>query len=181
MLLKSSQNSQENTCVRVAWVCNFIKNKTLTQVDFPVNFEKFLRTHFLQNTSRRLLLLVLDLYTMLAKWWVLQFVGIDGIIKLSNDWEVSVFNEIFVIFFTYALSYKLSWYVRNRSIYWWFSAKLARIGYTLRIIRQMFWQILITIWNAEIYHLWILLPSLKMSQVNQRSSYLKLIIVYEFW
>ena len=98
MLLKSSQNSQENTCARGAWACNFIKNKTLTQVDFPVNFEKFLRTHFLQNTSRRLLLLVLDLYTMLAKWWVVQFVGIDGIIKLSNDWEVSVFNEIFIFF-----------------------------------------------------------------------------------
>ena len=35
--------------------CNFIKKETLTQVFFPVNFVKFLRTAFLQNTSGRLL------------------------------------------------------------------------------------------------------------------------------
>ena len=35
--------------------CNFIKKETLAQV-FPVNFVKFLRTTFLQNTSGRLLL-----------------------------------------------------------------------------------------------------------------------------
>ena len=35
--------------------CNFIKIEALAQV-FPVNFAKFLRTPFLQNTSGRLLL-----------------------------------------------------------------------------------------------------------------------------
>ena len=35
--------------------CNFIKKEDLVQV-FPVNFEKFLRTPFLQNTSGRMLL-----------------------------------------------------------------------------------------------------------------------------
>ena len=35
--------------------CNFINKETLAQV-FPVNFAKFLRTPFLQNTSGRLLL-----------------------------------------------------------------------------------------------------------------------------
>ena len=35
--------------------CNFIKIETLAQV-FPVNFAKFLRTPFSQNTSGRLLL-----------------------------------------------------------------------------------------------------------------------------
>ena len=35
--------------------CNFIKIETLAQV-FPVNFAKFLRTPFLQNTFGRLLL-----------------------------------------------------------------------------------------------------------------------------
>ena len=35
--------------------CNFVKKDTLAQV-FPVNFAKFLRTTFLQNTSGRLLL-----------------------------------------------------------------------------------------------------------------------------
>ena len=37
-----------------AWACSFIKKKTLAQV-FPVNFAKFLRIPFLQNTSGRLL------------------------------------------------------------------------------------------------------------------------------
>ena len=35
--------------------CNFVKKETLTQVFFPVNFVKFLRTAFLENTSGRLL------------------------------------------------------------------------------------------------------------------------------
>ena len=35
--------------------CNFIKKETPTQV-FPVNFVKFLRTPFLQDTSQQLLL-----------------------------------------------------------------------------------------------------------------------------
>ena len=35
--------------------CNFIKKETLTQC-FPVNFEKILRTPFLQNNYGRLLL-----------------------------------------------------------------------------------------------------------------------------
>ena len=40
----------------------FIKNDTLAQV-FPVNFAKFLRTPFLQNTSGRLLLTIHTTYT----------------------------------------------------------------------------------------------------------------------
>ena len=40
----------------------FIKNDTLAQV-FPVNFAKFLRTPFLQNTSGRLLLTIHTIYT----------------------------------------------------------------------------------------------------------------------
>ena len=45
VFLKISQNSQ---------ACNFVKKETLTQ-GFPVNFAKFLRTPFSQNTSRLLL------------------------------------------------------------------------------------------------------------------------------
>ena len=62
VFLEISQKSQENTCVRVSFLincmpqaCNFIKKEALVQC-FPVNFAKFLRTPFLQNTSRRLLL-----------------------------------------------------------------------------------------------------------------------------
>ena len=47
-------------CTRVSFLiksqaCNFIK-KRLWHMCFPVNFEKFLRTRFLQNTSGRMLL-----------------------------------------------------------------------------------------------------------------------------
>ena len=61
MFLQISQNSQENSCARVsvliklqAETFNFIL-KRLWHRCFPVNFVKFLRTAFLQNTSRRLL------------------------------------------------------------------------------------------------------------------------------
>ena len=56
MFLEISQNSQENTLVKASFliklqasVCNFIKSKTLAE-SFSVNFAKFLRTPFLQNT-----------------------------------------------------------------------------------------------------------------------------------
>ena len=54
MFLEISQNSQENTRPKAY---NFIK-KRLWHRCFPVNFAKFLRTSFLQNTSGRLLLCV---------------------------------------------------------------------------------------------------------------------------
>ena len=52
------QNSQENTYAKVSFqseACNFIK-KSLWHMCFPVNFAKFVRTSFFQNTSGRLLL-----------------------------------------------------------------------------------------------------------------------------
>ena len=68
MLLEISQNSQENTCIRIFFLiklqdyaCNFIKKEALSQC-FPVNFVKFVKTPFLQNTSERLLL------TLLMTW-----------------------------------------------------------------------------------------------------------------
>ena len=54
MLLEISQKSQENTLPET---CNSIKKETLAQVVL-VNFVKFLKTPFLQNTSGRLLLFV---------------------------------------------------------------------------------------------------------------------------
>ena len=54
LFLKISQNSQENTCARVSSLIKLqpyvIKKETLARC-FPVNFAKFLRTPFLQNTS----------------------------------------------------------------------------------------------------------------------------------
>ena len=49
VFLKISQNSQESTCSRVSFL-------SLWHRCFPVNAAKFLRTPFLQNTSKRLLL-----------------------------------------------------------------------------------------------------------------------------
>ena len=53
--------SQENT---VPMACNFIKER-LWRKCFPVNFVKFLRTPFLQNTSGRLFL---EIYIFLT--WI---------------------------------------------------------------------------------------------------------------
>ena len=61
-----SQNSQENTCARVSFLIKLqarsatVLKKGLWHRCFPVNFAKFLRTPFLQNTLRRLLLKFLN-------------------------------------------------------------------------------------------------------------------------
>ena len=49
--LEILQNSHENACARVS-----LLKKTLWQICFPVNFEKFLRTSFLTGQLRWLLL-----------------------------------------------------------------------------------------------------------------------------
>ena len=72
MLLEISQNSQENNCARVSFLIKLcarvsfliklqappatLLKKRLWHRCFPVNFPKFLRTPFSQNTSGRLLL-----------------------------------------------------------------------------------------------------------------------------
>ena len=53
VFLEISQNSQENTCARIY----FLKKRPWHSC-FPVNFKKFLRTSFLQNTSVRMLLYI---------------------------------------------------------------------------------------------------------------------------
>ena len=66
--LEISQNSQENTCDRVSFLIKLqayglrpvtLLKKRRCHRCFPMNFAKFLRTPFLQNTSGRLLLLLL--------------------------------------------------------------------------------------------------------------------------
>ena len=62
VFLEISQNSQENTCARgaarVFFLLKFrpatLLKKRLWHRCFPMNFAKFLRTSFLQNTSGRL-------------------------------------------------------------------------------------------------------------------------------
>ena len=64
-VLRNFANSQENNCVRVSFLIKlqarglqlYLK-KRLWHRSLPVNFAKFVRTPSLQNTSRRLLLLL---------------------------------------------------------------------------------------------------------------------------
>ena len=62
VFIEMSENSQENTCARVSFLIKLparletLLKKRLWQSRFPVNFEKFLRTPFLQNTPERLIL-----------------------------------------------------------------------------------------------------------------------------
>ena len=63
LFLEISQNSQENTCSRVSFLLKFagLRRATLLKMRlwhrlFRANFVKFLRTPFLQNTPRQLLL-----------------------------------------------------------------------------------------------------------------------------
>ena len=66
--LKISQNSLENACARAP----FLKKRRLWHKCFPVNFAKFLRIPFLQNTSgRRIqnpLKIINTLSVSLTKW-----------------------------------------------------------------------------------------------------------------
>ena len=57
VFLEISQNSQENTCARASFLETLL-NKKLWHRCFPVNFAKFLRTPFLTEHLRWLLLKV---------------------------------------------------------------------------------------------------------------------------
>ena len=62
VFLEILQHSQENTCARVSFLIKFFLKKRLWHRCFPVNVAKFLRTPFLQNISRRLLLRKVNKY-----------------------------------------------------------------------------------------------------------------------
>ena len=75
VFLEILQNSQENTCTRFSFFNKVadlrhatLLKKRLWHRSFPVNFSKFLRTPFLQGTSRRLLLTLL-FPDFLSVWW----------------------------------------------------------------------------------------------------------------
>ena len=62
VFLEISQNSQEDTCARVSFLIKLrsatLSKKRLWHRCFYLNFAKFLRTPYMQNTSGRLLFLV---------------------------------------------------------------------------------------------------------------------------
>ena len=69
LFLKVSQYSQKNACVRVIDydLQLYLKRDSNTR-GFPLNILKFLRTPFLRNICKRLLLNASKMYTMKAVW-----------------------------------------------------------------------------------------------------------------
>ena len=85
VFLEISQNSQENTCARDSFLIKLqaapatLLKKSLWHRCFRVNFAKFLRTPFLQNTSGRLLLK----QTHLLKVFLFSFNQVKMFIKVK--------------------------------------------------------------------------------------------------
>ena len=74
VFLKISQYSQENTCARVSFLIRLqALGLQVFSRCFPVNFAKFLRTPFLQNNSKRLLLSLLLLLFIMLYFYVFIF------------------------------------------------------------------------------------------------------------
>ena len=73
--LKISQSSQENTCARVSFLITLLK-KRLWHRCFPVNFVKFLRTPFLTELLRWLLLLI-DLISSVRLVWLRELLRLE--------------------------------------------------------------------------------------------------------
>ena len=81
LLLKILQNSKENTCDKVSFLIKLhaapatLLKKRLWHWCFPVNFAKFLRTPFSNNTFGQLLLMLLILYlstTIRIQFWIIK-------------------------------------------------------------------------------------------------------------
>ena len=104
--LKVSQYLQENTCVGVFFnnvvdlkTCNFI-NRWIQHKCFPVNIAKFLRTRFLQNTSRGLLLKTFLGDAQPIIWRLMITLKTDvnlfsPLFSLSREQDVDVQNVLF--------------------------------------------------------------------------------------
>ena len=105
--------------------CNFIKNRHQHRC-FPVNFEKFLRTSFEQNTSLQLLLLFFQSHNSFAlhkKWsfplrissvnvtfteeilnWKFQFLCSVGFYKHTMTLSLTHFRPLFYIYTSWKVS-----------------------------------------------------------------------------
>ena len=101
---KISQNSQENTCARVSFLIKVaglmpatLLKKRLWRRCFPVNFVKFLRTSFWQNTSGRLLLSFIE--------------KINGFCEPCKKWRCEICDPA-----VYTKSFKLTTTQRTYSI-----------------------------------------------------------------
>ena len=96
VFLEISQNSQENTCV--SFLIKLLR-KRLWHRRFSVNFAKFLRTRFLQNTSGRLFL-----YSFIHISWTvwyeklkqtrLMMLSVDSILYKKYHWWLLLQQKI---------------------------------------------------------------------------------------
>ena len=106
MFLKISWNWQEKTCVGV-FIFAGLRPATLFKKRygcFPVNFSKFLKTHFFIELLRWLLLLILkplDSQRQLCKW----------VSKLVTIYFISTFLVLVGIFVFILGEHKLSFYI----------------------------------------------------------------------
>ena len=130
LFLKILQNSQEKTCARVSfwYSCRLnpatLLKKRLQHRCFCVNFIKYLITHFLQNTSGRLLLkmlfrtsfLCLDFYVtnvVLCYYKLLQSVMIT-IIKVSSNKDNKNLEDLDQ---SCLISFKSLWQLMKQNVY----------------------------------------------------------------
>ena len=129
MLLEITLNSQENTCARGF----FNKGSSLRPATllkkrrwyrcFPVNFVKFPRTPFLQNTSERLLLNV-------------------GYLSKSISWNYFMFHEMTLkLYFMKCLERKISQCIlplrTNNSRFSWNKTDVTEMFWSYRVIETI--------------------------------------------
>ena len=110
MFLEISQNLQGNICFGVSFLIKLqarpatLLKKILWQSYFPVNFVKFLRAPFLQNTSRWLLLTSAKLAAIwvitLKYYLILTYIGFD-----QSYFSFFIVNFVYLelLFFTFYL------------------------------------------------------------------------------
>ena len=96
IFLEISQNSQENTCARISFLI-----KRLWDGFFPVNFAKFLRTSFLQNTydgcfcfakTNKQLNFIENVFHFFVRWIFFCVTLAQG---WHYVWEISLFIDLF--------------------------------------------------------------------------------------
>ena len=107
LFLEISQNSQENTCARVSFLVKLQAwgrqpyQKRHWHRCFPVNFAKFPRAPFLQNTSKRLLLRPLIYFC--TSWKQQQTTGFQVFFKWYDgaariEWVTALTSSCFKVF-----------------------------------------------------------------------------------
>ena len=117
MLLEIFQDSQENTCARDSFFNKVaglspatLLKKSLWHRCFPVNFAKFLRTHFFTEHLRWLLLN--ELSVGLGRWW---FHFRDMFLVVARKLKIWMNHVLILFVYLFALFY--SWQITSYTTY----------------------------------------------------------------